>query len=143
MVITMNIPFLPESAPFAPEQRAWLNGFLAGVMSTQNGASGAANSYSNGAVAGAITVEAPAMESEEDFPWHDSTLPIEERMELAQDKPKPLKLMAAMAQLDCGSCGYVCKTYAQAIADGSEKSVTKCTPGGKETSQKIKEILAA
>jgi sulfite reductase (NADPH) flavoprotein alpha-component len=48
-----------------------------------------------------------------------------------------------MAQLDCGSCGYVCKTYAQAIADGSEKSLSKCTPGGKETSQKLKKIMAA
>lgn len=138
----MNIPFLPESAPFAPEQRAWLNGFLAGVMSTQTSSNGAANSSFTAATNTATLETAPA-ENEEDFPWHDSTLPIEERMELAQDKPKPLKLMAAMAQLDCGSCGYVCKTYAQAIADGSEKSVTKCTPGGKETSQKLKEILAA
>jgi sulfite reductase (NADPH) flavoprotein alpha-component len=136
----MNIPFLPESAPFSVEQRAWLNGFLAGVMSNQNGASNG-NASSSG-VATASTVEAP-VESEEDFPWHDSTLPIEERMKLAKDKPKPLQLMAAMAQLDCGSCGYVCKTYAQAIADGSEKSLSKCTPGGKETSQKLKKIMAA
>ena len=25
------IPVLPESAPFTPEQRAWLNGYLAGL----------------------------------------------------------------------------------------------------------------
>ena len=29
------VPLLPESAPFSPEQRAWLNGFLAGVFSRQ------------------------------------------------------------------------------------------------------------
>lgn len=28
-----NIPFIPESAPFNAEQRAWLNGFLAGLLS--------------------------------------------------------------------------------------------------------------
>jgi len=28
------IPFIPDNAPFTPEQRAWLNGFLAGVYST-------------------------------------------------------------------------------------------------------------
>src|SRR5215472_10859281 len=27
------IPCLPESAPFTPEQRAYLNGFLAGLLS--------------------------------------------------------------------------------------------------------------
>ena len=29
-----TIPFIPDSAPFTLEQRAWLNGFLAGVYST-------------------------------------------------------------------------------------------------------------
>lgn len=28
-----NIPIIPESAPFTAEQRSWLNGFLAGVLS--------------------------------------------------------------------------------------------------------------
>ena len=28
-----SIPYVPESAPFTPEQRAWLNGFLAGLFS--------------------------------------------------------------------------------------------------------------
>src|SRR5687767_5847446 len=27
------VPIIPESAPFSPEQRAWLNGFLAGMLS--------------------------------------------------------------------------------------------------------------
>ncbi len=29
-----RVPFIPESAPFTPEQRAWLNGFLAGLHSS-------------------------------------------------------------------------------------------------------------
>jgi sulfite reductase (NADPH) flavoprotein alpha-component len=28
-----NAPFIPDNAPFTPEQRAWLNGFLAGMFS--------------------------------------------------------------------------------------------------------------
>src|SRR4051812_17599767 len=27
------VPLIPDTAPFTPEQRAWLNGFLAGVFS--------------------------------------------------------------------------------------------------------------
>src|SRR5437667_244013 len=28
-----KIPFIPENAPFSPEQRLWLNGYLAGMFS--------------------------------------------------------------------------------------------------------------
>jgi sulfite reductase (NADPH) flavoprotein alpha-component len=27
------VPFIPDNAPFSPEQRSWLNGFLAGILS--------------------------------------------------------------------------------------------------------------
>ena len=29
-----KIPFIPDNAPFSPEQRAWLNGFMAGIFSS-------------------------------------------------------------------------------------------------------------
>lgn len=29
----MNLPVLPENAPFTPDQRAWINGYLAGLFS--------------------------------------------------------------------------------------------------------------
>jgi len=32
-----GVPFIPESAPFTPSQRAWLNGFLAGLFSNAPG----------------------------------------------------------------------------------------------------------
>jgi sulfite reductase (NADPH) flavoprotein alpha-component len=32
------VPLIPDNAPFSPEQRAWLNGFLAGVFSRTAGA---------------------------------------------------------------------------------------------------------
>ncbi|SNS45363.1 sulfite reductase (NADPH) flavoprotein alpha-component [Granulicella rosea] len=31
--MSTTVPFIPESAPFTPEQRGWLNGFLAGLLS--------------------------------------------------------------------------------------------------------------
>jgi sulfite reductase (NADPH) flavoprotein alpha-component len=36
------VPLIPENAPFSPEQRAWLNGFLAGVFSRTAGVPAAA-----------------------------------------------------------------------------------------------------
>jgi len=32
--MTANIPFIPDNAPFTPEQRAWLNGLMAGIFSS-------------------------------------------------------------------------------------------------------------
>jgi sulfite reductase (NADPH) flavoprotein alpha-component len=43
-----QIPYIPETAPFTAEQRAWLNGFLAGLMS-QTPAAQVAPGQTNGA----------------------------------------------------------------------------------------------
>lgn len=32
--MTLTIPYIPDDAPFSPEQRSWLNGFLAGIFSS-------------------------------------------------------------------------------------------------------------
>lgn len=127
------LSLIPESAPFSAEQRAWLNGFFAGWLGLPNESSGSA----------ALPAAAPVAEPEEEFPWHEPTLPLAERLELAEDKPLPRRLMAAMAQLDCGACGYVCKTYAEKIAAGEETCLTLCSPGGKETSKALKQLLKA
>jgi len=126
----MSVPTLPETAPFSPAQRAWLNGFFAGLVSLQGSAGGDRIAEAN----------QPTQE-EETFPWHDPAMAIAERLELAEGKPIERKMMAAMAQLDCGACGYVCQTYSEAIARGEEKNLTLCTPGGKETSAKLKEFV--
>ncbi|MBV9123050.1 MAG: sulfite reductase subunit alpha [Planctomycetes bacterium] len=135
----MAIPVLPESAPFTSAQRAWLNGFFAGMLGLDRG-----GVHSNGH--GAVTtgghrpvVAAPA--AEEPFPWHDPALSMAERLQLAEGKPFERVLMAAMAQLDCGACGYQCQTYAEAIASGQETDLTKCAPGGKDTARKLKELV--
>jgi sulfite reductase (NADPH) flavoprotein alpha-component len=37
-----QVPFIPDNAPFTPEQRGWLNGFLAGLYSTATVSAGPA-----------------------------------------------------------------------------------------------------
>ena len=128
---------IPESAPFSPEQRAWLNGFFSGLLSLD-------------AKAGAAALDGPmpdaaakAVAGEDDgAPWHDAAMPMAERMALAEAKPLPRRLFAAMAQQDCGQCGYLCETYSAAIASGQEKKLNLCVPGGKETSRMLKRLLA-
>src|SRR5205085_12562548 len=61
---------------------------------------------------------------------------------LAAAQPIEHRLMAAMGQLDCGQCGYLCRCYAEAIARGEEAQLTRCVPGGKATSRALKELLA-
>ena len=131
-----GVSLIPESAPFNEEQRAWLSGFFAGMTGIEE--------LTAAGFGGASTLDvgvAAAEEEEEDFPWHDDALGIDERMELAADRPQDRKLMAAMAQLDCGSCGYLCQTYAEAIATGAESNLTLCTPGGKETAKMLKKLV--
>ncbi len=143
----MTYQIVPESAPFSVEQRAWLNGFLAGILGglDQQSAQGASAT----ALAAAASQLSPPLgagllsgqESEESFPWHDPTLSIADRMKLADGMPKERRLMAAMAQLNCGSCGYLCKTYSEAIASGSEKNLKLCTPGGNETAKELRNLM--
>ena len=37
-----SVPFIPDNAPFTPSQRAWLNGFLAGMFCQTGAPAGAA-----------------------------------------------------------------------------------------------------
>lgn len=139
----MTTSIIPESAPFNEEQRAWLNGFFSGMMGLQENGNASAVMDAAGLSVDAlpgVTGESSSA-PEQDFPWHDDSLPIVDRMELADGKPVEQQLMAAMAQLDCGSCGYQCKTYSAAIAAGEETNLTLCSPGGKETSKMIKKLL--
>src|SRR5207237_558301 len=66
----------------------------------------------------------------------------DERMKLAAGRPLERQLMAAMGQLDCGQCGYLCKTYAEAIHSGTEPDLGKCVPGGRDTARQLKELVA-
>ncbi len=140
----MTIPVLPPSAPFAPAQRAWLNGFFAGVLSMDETAWSSAAPPTVVLPAATDDGQSAAMaEAEEAFPWHDPALSLDERSALAEGRPLEQKLMAAMAQLDCGTCGYLCTTYARAIARGEERDLTRCTPGGTATTRRLKELMAS
>lgn len=125
------VPLIPDSAPFSPAQRAWLNGFLAGIYGGQ--AAGASN----------LSIGAPPSAEPEDMPWHDPALDLPERLQLAEGRPRARQLMSAMAQLDCGQCGYLCQTYAEALAEGRETSAGLCVPGGKPTTKALKAMLSA
>ena len=73
-------------------------------------------------------------------PWHDQTMPIADRMKLAEGRPLRRRMMAAMAQQDCGQCGYNCSDYSDAIAGKSEARLNLCVPGGKETARMLKSL---
>jgi sulfite reductase (NADPH) flavoprotein alpha-component len=133
--MTHIAPCLPENAPFSTGERAWINGFLAGLL-----APGAFVGAASDLAPLALAEPAPAIV--EDFPWHDASLALDERLKLAEGRPRVRRLMAAMAQQDCGQCGYLCQTYAEAIENGEEKGLSRCVPGGKETARALKELLA-
>ncbi len=134
--------FIPPSAPFSPEQQAWLNGFFAAILSVE-GAPEPLNEAENAALASATAADAALGRADNDeAPWHDASMPIEERMSLSVGRPLAPRLMSAMAQQDCGQCGYNCADYANAIALKKEERLTLCAPGGKETARRLKQFAA-
>ncbi len=135
--------FIPESAPFTPEQRLWLNGLFAGVFGLEASVTPLSSTESAQLLAGLLggggATPAPA-EADDGAPWHDPAMPMPDRMKLAEGKALPRRLMAAMAQQDCGQCGYNCKDYADALVAKSEKRLNLCVPGGKDTSRMLKQL---
>src|SRR5712671_5143574 len=128
-----KIEIIPSSAPFSEAQRSWLNGFFAGLLSD------APTPLS--AEQGAAVMQGAAGEGDDgEAPWHDQTIPIADRMKLAEGRPLRRRMMAAMAQQDCGQCGYNCNDYSDAIASKAEPRLNLCVPGGKETARMLKAL---
>jgi sulfite reductase (NADPH) flavoprotein alpha-component len=142
--MTAQVPpprmLVPPGAPFSPEQQAWLNGFFAAILSA-DGAPAPLSAAENAALA---PTAAPTSElaDNDSAPWHDPSLPIDERMAMAQSRSAAPRLMAAMAQQDCGQCGYNCADYANALFLKKEERLTLCAPGGKETARMLKQLAA-
>ncbi len=135
-------PMIPENAPFSPEQRAWLNGFFAGLLATESQGGTALPAQESAALAAAFAPQSVAPELEDDgAPWHDQTLLLADRMKLAEGRPLPRRMMAAMAQQDCGQCGYNCEDYANAIVSQAEDRLNLCVPGAKETARTLKILV--
>jgi sulfite reductase (NADPH) flavoprotein alpha-component len=143
--MTQSLPppipsLVPDTAPFSEEQRVWLNGFFAGLVSLD----GFGVTPLSGDQAAALLSGTQAGTTDTDdveAPWHDQTLPMPERMNLAEGKPLRWRLMAAMAQQDCGQCGYDCRNYSGAIFSGKEERLNLCVPGGKETARMLKTLF--
>jgi sulfite reductase (NADPH) flavoprotein alpha-component len=76
-------------------------------------------------------------------PFHNENLTLPERMDIAQEMGGGFetKLFAAMAQTDCGACGWDCEGYAKAIAEGETKDISLCTPGEDETLDMLKALM--
>ena len=127
-----KIEIIPSNAPFSEAQRSWLNGFFAGLLSADGSVP-----LSAGQGAGILQ---SASGDDDDAPWHDQTIPIAERMKLAEGRPLRRRMMAAMAQQDCGQCGYNCNDYSDAIAGKAEARLNLCVPGGKETARMLKAL---
>ena len=134
---------IPESAPFSPEQRTWLNGFFAGFLELSGGGATALSPEANAAL---ISELAPAARGPLDdgddgnAPWHDPGMPLPERLALAETRPLRRRMMAAMGQQDCGQCGYDCENYSNAIFLKQEERLNLCVPGGKETTRALKAL---
>ena len=133
--------FIPESAPFSPEQRLWLNGLFAGLFGLEGvtALSPADSALLLNGLLGGASAPVPA-EADDGAPWHDPAMLLPDRMKLAEGKPLPRRFMAAMAQQDCGQCGYNCKDYADALFVKSEERLNLCVPGGKDTSRMLKQL---
>src|SRR5690348_13198582 len=128
-----RLEIIPSSAPFSDSQRLWLNGFLVGMLGLDGTTSLAPEQGSPAFV--------PAGDGDDgEAPWHDQTMPLPDRMKLAEGRPLRRRMMAAMAQQDCGQCGYNCSDYSDAIAARSEARLNLCVPGGKETARMLKTL---
>ena len=129
-----RLEVIPESAPFSEGQRSWLNGFLVGLLQLDG-------SVPLSPEQGAAVLQGVAGDGDDgESPWHDQTMPIAERMKLAEGRPLRRRMMAAMAQQDCGQCGYNCNDYSDAIAANSEARLNLCVPGGKQTARMLKAL---
>ena len=133
MTTPPRLDIIPVNAPFSDAQRQWLNGFLVGMLGL-DGTTPLSPEQNSAMLAPA------AAEDDDNAPWHDQTLPIAERMKLAEGRPLRRRMMAAMAQQDCGQCGYNCRDYSDAIANKSENRLNLCVPGGKETARMLKAL---
>jgi sulfite reductase (NADPH) flavoprotein alpha-component len=135
---------IPESAPFSAEQRVWLNGLFAGLISLEHGVVPLSLEQAAALLPGALDLAAPTAATTEDdddsAPWHDPAMALDDRMKLAEGRPLRRRMMAAMGQQDCGQCGYTCQDYSDAIFSEKERRLNLCVPGGKETTRMLKAL---
>lgn len=127
MSVVFAPQIVPPDAPFSDAQRAWLNRFLADALLRD--------------LPSAVSAPPAAPAEDDSTPWKDPAMPLDERMALAANRPVRWKLMAAMAQQDCGQCGASCADYSRAIFEQAEDRLNLCVPGGKATARMLKSLV--
>ncbi|MDB5527487.1 MAG: sulfite reductase alpha subunit [Devosia sp.] len=123
--VAAPIEIIPANAPFSEQQRKWLNGFFFETLLKSQ----------------PPIAEVSAPKEDTSTPWKDPSLPIDDRMAMAAVRPLKQRMMAAMAQQDCGQCGYSCANYASAITEQAEPRLNLCVPGGKATARMLKTLV--
>jgi sulfite reductase (NADPH) flavoprotein alpha-component len=85
----------------------------------------------------------PITGASETLDFHNESLSLEERMKMAAASGGGLEtsLFAAMAQTDCGACGWDCQGYANALFTGEEKDISLCVPGEAETLDTLARLM--
>jgi sulfite reductase (NADPH) flavoprotein alpha-component len=86
-----KLEIIPSSAPFSEAQRSWLNGFFAGLLSPDAPSPLSAEQGAN------MLAGAAGDGDDGEAPWHDQTMPIADRMKLAEGRPLRRRMMAAIA----------------------------------------------
>jgi sulfite reductase (NADPH) flavoprotein alpha-component len=133
------VNLLPENAPFTPEQRIWLSGLFAGLLGLDQAVTPLSAEEAAALVPGLGDAAAGAADVGP-VTWHDPGIPIDERMKLSEGRSLHMRLMAAMAQQDCGQCGSSCEEYSRQIFASEEGRLNLCVPGGKDTSRMLKKL---
>jgi sulfite reductase (NADPH) flavoprotein alpha-component len=134
---------IPENAPFSAEQRVWLDGLFAGLLSIERSVTPLSLEQAATLLPGGFDLATPTTPTEDPddgAPWHDPAMALDDRMKLADGRPLRRRMMAAMGQQDCGQCGYSCQDYSDAIALQKEERLNLCVPGGKETTRMLKAL---
>ena len=103
----------PHRSP--TEQRAWLNGFVAGLLGAERALASARPS------AAAVRRRRAAAEI---FPWHDPTLALDERMKLAEGAAAAASSWRRWASSIAASAAIECRSYAAAIAERQREAIS-------------------
>lgn len=125
---------VPENAPFDEEQRAWLNGFLAGLLGLANGdarGAGAVASGASAAEAGVAAGDPPPAEGVATDPPRGSSAPTPERR-LETAAGAPLDACPAPPPLDCSPSrperAWASGSAARRLARGLDASTPSTRP---------------
>src|SRR5262245_66452763 len=92
---------IPESAPFSAEQRVWLNGLFAGLLSLEDGITALSLDQAAALLPGALdlaTTATSAGEDDDGAPWHDPAMALGDRMQPVASPPPRRGKVSATAE---------------------------------------------